>query len=203
MSDTLYFRAKEAAVEFLRCAGTDAREKFLEEISRAKRTELPDLFDKVNVNYQYAVDWTYEANACGWKCVYAWVDGNGEIFYIGCGWHTRVYETTNRTQKFKDKISTGGCKAYILLFYVGEETASDAETISIQYAQMMGHNLTNTMKMLSQEQLRRYKLCEAGKIPESDMQEDYIAYEDMKCQFGEVLGALVRIVISASHKTAS
>lgn len=56
MSDTLYFRAKEAAVEFLRCAGTDAREKFLEEISRAKRTELPDLFDKVNVNYQYAVD---------------------------------------------------------------------------------------------------------------------------------------------------
>lgn len=99
MSDTLYFRAKEAAVEFLRCAGTDAREKFLEEISRAKRTELPDLFDKVNVNYQYAVDWTYEANACGWKFVYAWVDGNGEIFYIGCGWHTRVYETTNRTQK--------------------------------------------------------------------------------------------------------
>lgn len=68
---------------------------------------------------------------------------------------------------------------------------------------MMGHNLTNTMKMLSQEQLRRYKLCEAGKIPESDMQEDYIAYEDMKCQFGEVLGALDRIVISASHKTAS
>lgn len=112
MSDTLYFRAKEAAVEFLRCAGTDAREKFLEEISRAKRTELPDLFDKVNVNYQYAVDWTYEANACGWKFVYAWVDGNGEIFYIGCGWHTRVYETTNRTQKFKDKISTGGCKAH-------------------------------------------------------------------------------------------
>ena len=80
MSDSLYFRAKEAAVEFLRCAGTDAREKFLEEISRAKRTELPDLFDKVNVNYQYAVDWTYEANACGWKFVYAWVDGNGEIF---------------------------------------------------------------------------------------------------------------------------
>lgn len=28
MSDTLYFRAKEAAVEFLRCAGTDARESF-------------------------------------------------------------------------------------------------------------------------------------------------------------------------------
>ena len=35
------------------------------------------------------------------------------------------------------------------------------------------------------------------------LQEDYIAYEDMKCQFGEVLGALDRIVISASHKTAS
>ncbi|WP_283619370.1 hypothetical protein [Flavonifractor plautii] len=203
MSDTLYFRAKDMAMEFLRCAGTEAREKFMGEILKARRTELPELYDGENVNYRYAVDWTYEANACGGKFVYAWVDGNGEIFYIGCGWPTRVYETTNRPQKFKEKVSADGCKAYILLFYVGDEIALETETICIQYAQMMGHNLTNTMKTLSKEQIRRYKLCESGRVSESDMEEDYIVYADMKYRFGEVLEAMDKIVLSVSQKTAS
>lgn len=198
MTQNLYMQAKMAALEFLGCAGDKARDAFFAEISKIKKSDISALFDGKNVDYQYAVDWSDDEYGCGRKFVYVWMDDAGEIFYVGCGAHNRVYETVGRSAKFKERVASGNCKAYILLAFADSDTALEVETVCIQYTQMMGHTLVNSSKTLSKEQIRRFRLCEVDCADGMDekTQYDFQEYCELKHQFSDVLSVMNTIVAS-------
>ena len=79
----------------------------------------------------------------GDRYIYLWFDGEGELFYIGKGYHERVTNLYQRSDEFKRRASEAGAKHVILAKEIDDCYALDLEKILIWEAAMQGCNLLN------------------------------------------------------------
>lgn len=109
--------------------------------------------DKRIFDYGYITDFTVDYKR-GDFFVYMFVDGNGEIYYVGMGGYARITTRSNRNSDFKNHYEHNNSKIVVLAMNCTEADAQNIELFAIWTCQLDGFELTNIKDMLTNKELR-------------------------------------------------
>lgn len=144
-----YWEFKDDLDMWWRNANSNVRDKIIDEL---RKIPLPQ-HTVSKADCRFAVDYCDRMYELGDSCVYAWVNENCEIIYIGCGDITRATQPLNRNADFEKRYRDENVKPFILCFNVDKEIALRMETLCIWQAQIKGWKLENKSKRLKTHEL--------------------------------------------------
>lgn len=138
-------------IEWWDCAGKEAREQFLQEVTSRKCTPCwmePYHSANKKPDLTYTVDFRNDYSKLGNKLVYIYSSENGIPYYVGMGGMDRPINIISRSEKFKEQFSKCNySKVYIIATRLHEGYADEVETLCIQYLLRKGWKLVNVKKM--------------------------------------------------------
>lgn len=147
--------------------GTKHIQTFYDEIM-GRSIEMDNyLKENDSFSVDFCVDYSNE-KIYGEHCVYAWVNGNGEVFYIGSGSVHRAQSTakSNRGKKFFEQFNAGSARLFLICTRVEDGVAKQIEDAMIKYAVIKGCALVNVNQVPNKEELFFYRrIEEANKVP--------------------------------------
>ncbi len=179
-------------IRFLDPVGETGRKEFFKKINdRLDRGNVMEEEMLKKVNREYAIDFSNDLDLVGEFYVYAWVDKEGDIFYIGNGNSQRVAAKAGRSDDFKER--SDGAIPFIIVYHCNKGMAEEIENLSIKHAQLLGCNLTNVQGMLSDREVR-YFLAKTftpnSVVEDSRLEARYDDYIDLKYRYSEVIDIL-------------
>lgn len=135
-------------------AGQEVRGNVLKKLNETPLPAYPCHFKYENTTF--CVDWSNHAWELGDCCVYAWVDDDEGIYYIGSGSTWRPSNTNDRTAKFKEIYAKGNSQVYIICIHVDKNVALSMEKLCIYQAQLKHCHLVNERDLLKAEKEHEY-----------------------------------------------
>lgn len=157
-------------------------------------TMFDNIVEKYNVDIAHAMDFSTHPSFSGSKYVYAWVNRNGELFYIGKGGIERVINVaqSGRSAEFLEK-ALRPIKVFLFVRNVNDSVALRIEKCLIQTACSFGHRICNKDEMMTVEETEAFEdlIQDPASITSySDhIKRMWTEYRDTKHEFSSVLGA--------------
>lgn len=196
MGDLNYRKVFWDTSRFLESTGERGREKFFTELSvwLSKRDGLEDEMLE-RTNREYEIDYSNNLDKVGGYYVYAWVDRQGNIFYIGQGGLRRVLDKSSRNGAFKKR--SAGAMPFILAYHCNKTTANDIESLCIKHTQLLGCDLINIRGTFNYKEIRYFlmKTFSSNKVAENlDWDRKYEDYVYLKETYPEVATSLDKMI---------
>lgn len=121
-------------------------------------TVFDNIVEKYNVDVTHVTDFSADPFSSGNKHVYAWVNRNGELFYIGKGGIERVINVTQsgRSAEFLEK-ALRPIKVFLFAQNVSDSVALRIERCLIQAACSFGHRICNKDEMMTVEETEAFE----------------------------------------------
>ena len=163
-------------------AGEEAIKAIVDDVSEITRNHYSNENRKIgqhDIITDYCTDLQNDQYNYGLKCVYAWVDGNGQLFYIGKGTLERAMQIGcgNRSKEFT-RMADENARLFLIVRDGSEEAVADIEDVLIKYSAMHGAPLVNRHCIPSLRELANFMRLKAGETIKNDADEK--SYDDLK-----------------------